>query len=188
MKSFDDIISQICKNKEYYDLDKLKKIYDIIISPEHFNNVSQIIPIYNKIVKLFWKDNLNEKDTLFMKNILSYLYLITEVNNDFSDIDLEINFFKYRNISSKIYMEIKSYKEKFKNNMHEELYYELWNKFLNFENPMVIKRLEEYYLEDIVNINRQIITEYMRINNLKFFNIHITDHVTLFFLLILDKI
>ena len=187
MKSFDEIISEICENKDYYDINKLKKIYDII-SPVHFTDVCQIIPIFNKIVKLFWKDNLDDKDTIFIKNILSYLYLLIEVNNDYSDIDLEINFFKYRNISPSIYMQIKSYKKKFKNNFQEELYYELWNKFLNFENHIIIKRLNEYYSEDIVNINSKIIVEYMRINNLKFFNKNITDHVTLFFLLILDKI
>jgi hypothetical protein len=187
MKSFEDIITDICENKDDYDINKLKKIYDII-SPVCFTDTRQIISVFNKLIEIFWKDNLKDKEIFFIKNILSYLYIIIELDNNFTDIDLEINFFKYRNISPKIYMEIKSYKDKFKNNMQEELYYELWNKFLNFENPVIIKRLKEYYSEDFTDINRKIINEYMRINNLKFLNINISDHVTLFFLLILDKI
>ena len=88
--------------------------------------------------------------------------------------------------------EILSYKKKLKNNLNCELYDELWNKFLNFKNEEIIKRLNCYYVsnsKDYHITNEQIINEYIKINNLKKINRYeIDDHITLFFLLILEKI
>ena len=192
MKTFEQIFNGICNNEiETYDVEKMKILYDIL-KPIYFDKYTDIITVYNKIINLFWKDNFTNKEILFINKILSYLHILVDIVYDFNDIDLQVNYYKYNTISTELYNEILSYKKKLKNNLNDELYNELWNKFLNFKNEEIIKRLNSYYVsnsKDYYEVNEQIINEYIKINNLKTINrCEIDNHITLFFLLILEKI
>ena len=192
MKTFEQIFDSICDNEiETYDIEKMKILYNIL-KPIYFDKYTDIITVYNKIINLFWKDNFTNKEIVFINKILSYLHILVDIEYDFDDIDLQINYYKYNNISTELYNEILSYKKKLKNNLNNELYNELWNKFLNFKNDEIIKRLNSYYIsnsKDYYIANEQIINEYIKINNLKKINRYeIDDHITLFFLLVLEKI
>lgn len=192
MKTFEQIFDSICDNEiETYDIEKMKILYNIL-KPIYFDKYTDIITVYNKIINLFWKDNFTNKEIVFINKILSYLHILVDIEYDFDDIDLQINYYKYNNISTELYNEILSYKKKLKNNLNNELYNELWNKFLNFKNDEIIKRLNSYYIsnsKDYYIANEQIINEYIKINNLKKINRYeIDNHITLFFLLVLEKI
>lgn len=197
MKSFEDIITKLDIDEDNYDIDKMEIIYNLLI-PISFDKESDIIIAYNKIINLFWSDKFNNKELIFINKILSYLHILVDVKNNFEDITLQVNFHKYNKISSDIYNEILSYKSKLENGLNFELYKILWNKFLNYKNPPIIERIKEYYnLEsddldsDIYYVlNKKIINEYMTINNLKMIDnkYQIDNNISLFFLLITDKI
>uniref|UniRef100_A0A6C0E184 Uncharacterized protein n=1 Tax=viral metagenome TaxID=1070528 RepID=A0A6C0E184_9ZZZZ len=192
MKTFEQIFNSICDNEmETYDVEKMKILYNIL-EPIYFYKYTDIITVYNQIINLFWKDNFTNKEIIFINKILSYLHILVDIEYDFNDIDLQVNYYKYNTISTELYNEILSYKKKLKNNLNCELYDELWNKFLNFKNKEIIKRLNCYYVsnsKDYYIANEQIINEYIKINNLKKINRYeIDDHITLFFLLVLEKI
>jgi len=192
MKTFEQIFDSICDNEiETYDIEKMKILYDIL-KPIYFDKYTDIINVYNKIINLFWKDNFTDKEIIFINKILSYLHILVDIGYNFNDIDLQVNYYKYNRISTELYDEILSYKKKLKNNLNDELYNELWNKFLNFKNKEIIKRLNNYYVsnsKDYYEVNEQIINEYIKINNLKTINQYeIDNHITLFFLLVLEKI
>ena len=192
MKTFEQIFNSICDNEiETYDVEKMKILYNIL-KPIYFYKYTDIITVYNQIINLFWKDNFTNKEIIFINKILSYLHILVDIEYDFNDIDLQVNYYKYNTISTELYNEILSYKKKLKNNLNCELYDELWNKFLNFKNEEIIKRLNCYYVsnsKDYHITNEQIINEYIKINNLKKINRYeIDDHITLFFLLVLEKI
>jgi hypothetical protein len=192
MKTFEQIFDSICDNEiETYDVEKMKILYDIL-KPIYFDKYTDIIKVYNKIINLFWKDNFTDKEIIFINKILSYLHILVDIGYNFNDIDLQVNYYKYNRISTELYDEILSYKKKLKNNLNDELYNELWNKFLNFKNKEIIKRLNNYYVsnsKDYYEVNEQIINEYIKINNLKTINQYeIDNHITLFFLLVLEKI
>jgi hypothetical protein len=192
MKTFEQIYSIICDNHiETYDEEKLKILYDIL-KPVYFDKNTDIITVYNKIINLFWKDNFANKEIIFINKILSYLHILIDIEHDFDDIDLQVNYYKYNSISTEIYNEILSYKKQLKSNLNINLYNQLWNKFLDFKNKETIRRLKCYYVsdpKDFYYVNKQIINEYIKIYNLKKINQYeIDNHITLFFLLILEKI
>ena len=170
MKTFEQIFNSICDNEiETYDVEKMKILYNIL-KPIYFYKYTDIITVYNQIINLFWKDNFTNKEIIFINKILSYLHILVDIEYDFNDIDLQVNYYKYNTISTELYNEILSYKKKLKNNLNCELYDELWNKFLNFKNEEIIKRLNCYYVsnsKDYHEVNEQIINEYIKINNFK---------------------
>lgn len=193
MKTFEQIYSSICDNDiETYNKEKLKILYDIL-KPVYFDKNTDIISVYNKIINLFWNDKFTNKEIMFINKILSYLHIIIDIENDFNDIDLQVNYYKYNSISTEIYNEILYYKKQLKSNLNIKLYNELWNKFLDFKNKETIERLKYYYVsdpKDFYNVNSQIINEYVKIYNLRKINnkYSIDNHITLFFLLVLEKI
>lgn len=191
MKTFQDIIKEIDIDEENYDIEKMEDIYNILINIP-FSTETDIIIVYNKIINLFWSDKFNNKEIIFINKILSYLHMLVDVNN-FEDIDLQVNFYKYNRISFELYKEILSYKKMIDDNSNCELYIILWNKFLNYKNPQIIERSKCYYnleTDNSCDINKKIIQEYMKVNNIKIVsdNYKIDNHVSLFFLLITDKI
>jgi hypothetical protein len=193
MKTFENIINCLEIDEDNYDIEKLKDIYNIL-NTISFEKDTDIMFAYNKIINLFWSDKFNNKEIIFINKILSYLQILVDINNNFKDIDLQINFHKYNRISPEIYNEVLSYKSKLNNNLNFDLYTILWKKFLNYKNPPIIERQREYYNLDSNDsyyiINNKIIKEYMKTNNLKTLNnkYEIDNHVSLFFLLITDKI
>ena len=133
MKTFEQIFNSICDNEiETYDVEKMKILYNIL-KPIYFYKYTDIITVYNQIINLFWKDNFTNKEIIFINKILSYLHILVDIEYDFNDIDLQVNYYKYNTISTELYNEILSYKKKLKNNLNCELYDELWNTFLNFK-------------------------------------------------------
>ena len=133
MKTFEQIFNSICDNEiETYDVEKMKILYNIL-KPIYFYKYTDIITVYNQIINLFWKDNFTNKEIIFINKILSYLHILVDIEYDFNDIDLQVNYYKYNTISTELYNEILSYKKKLKNNLNCELYDELCNTFLNFK-------------------------------------------------------
>ncbi len=193
MKTFEEIVEETKLDEDNYDMEKMEDIYNIL-KDFSFSKESDIILVYNKIITLFWCERFNNKETTIINKILSYLHILVDINNNFDDIALQINFYKYNKISLEIYNEILSYKNKVYTNLNFELYIILWNKFLNYKDRPIIERLKEYYILNDENsyheINKKIINEYMIINNLKTLNhsYKIDNHITLFFLLITDKL
>ena len=107
MKTFQDIIKGIGIDEENYDIEKMEDIYNIL-NIVHFSTETDIIIVYNKIINLFWSDKFNNKEIIFINKILSYLHMLVDVNN-FEDIDLQVNFYKYNRISFELYKEILSW-------------------------------------------------------------------------------
>jgi hypothetical protein len=193
MKIFEDIINNLDIDEDNFDLIKMKDIYNIL-SPISFEKETDIMVAYNKIINLFWNDRFNNKEIIFINKILSYLHILVDINNNFEDIDLQINYHKYNRISLEVYDEILSYKIKLENNLNFDLYIILWNKFLNYKNLPIIERQKEYYNlesdDSYYIINKKIISEYMKTKKIKTLNnkYKIDNHISLFFLLITDKI
>ena len=198
MKPFYEFIGEITDANDSFDMKKLESIYNIICQID-FDNTSSI-NIFNQIFQIFINNNnqgeniiIDKKQTVFITQIFSYINLILELENDIIDsydIIIRINYYKYKKIDYNTFIELIHFNKLLSNNFHEELYKEFWYKFLDYNKEALIPRYLLYYtINNLSFVNTSILTEYIKTFNFNSFNIFkITDRITLFFLLILDKI
>jgi len=190
---------KILNFEERYDTEKLYKIYNIIKN-DNIDNIT----IYNNILNLLCKEKiiLRNKDELFLKKLFKIINIVKNIdfkNDDIFDIEIELNYFFYKNIDENTYKIINFYKEQLKNQDHIILYRELWNKFLSPFADKIIDIELEYYIEymketninKVKNINSNIIKNYFHklvSNNIK--KLKYTENLNkeiLFFILLFEQ-
>jgi hypothetical protein len=201
-EEFASIIKFINTNDKY-DNEKLYQIYNII------KNIKKddVIIIYNNILKTITNPNsqnynIELKDHEFLNKLFKAIKIIKNLNSEkinIIEVELYVNYYIYKNIDKNMFQEIIDYLKKLENENDNNLYKELWNKFLNPEKEKIINRNVDYYidynktgLEDISKINLNIINNYIEKliidNKIKKIKYSIPNIETLFFLLLTDKI
>ena len=202
--TFEEFIYEIIDEEaDSFDMKKLEAIYKILIHSKLLflsNNTFQIIETYNRIFQIFVNTKetehltLNQRQVSLLTKVYSYLCLIFELDDNFDNVDLHIriNYYKYNKFSRDIFEELLNYYKYIKDNNNQDLYICLWNKFLDLKKKPIITRLHRYYVtnDDIEIVNKTIIQEYVNIFKPKsiIMTSKIKDKVSLFFLLLLDKV
>jgi hypothetical protein len=200
---FEEFIYELLDEGDSFDMNKLKEIYEVLNDSSllFMTPKFHIIQPYNRIFQIFVNETrekeelcLNQKQIDLLSKIHSYLCLIFEIEDDFDNIDIHIriNYYKYNKFTYEIFEELVYYYQYIKYNNHQDLYVELWNKFLDLKKESIIKRSVSYYYntnENLEVINKTIIDEYVSIFEPKSITtIKIKDKLSLFFLLLLDKV
>ena len=145
------------------------KLYSIcnLLKNEFYKK--DLILIYNKILRIIASEDLVDftyHDIKFFNNLYNYLFFIKDLGYEFDEKEFKIkfNFYIVKIITKDVYNEIYKYKNMLKTEDQKNLYFYLWNKFLDPVKDKIIEKQIKYYVssdEEFEIINKIIIDDYI---------------------------